>query len=80
MTVYDCPHAEVCKTCPCAAEDDACFPGERLRAERDRYKAALKEILTIENCGDYYHDYCRCLDGDEEYKSGAKRIAREALG
>lgn len=24
-----CPYAEVCKTCPCAAEDDVCFPAER---------------------------------------------------
>lgn len=33
---YNCPDAEVCKTCPCAGDDDACFPGERLRAERDQ--------------------------------------------
>ena len=42
---YDCPHAKVCETCPCASEDDACFPGERLRADRDAYKAALADLL-----------------------------------
>jgi hypothetical protein len=43
-TVYDCPHAEVCKTCPCSYEDDACFPGERLRAETDRLRKSLLRI------------------------------------
>ena len=42
-TANDCPNGEVCQSCPCAAEDDVCFPGERLRAElvRERERADL---------------------------------------
>lgn len=28
-----CPDDDVCQSCPCADEDDVCFPDERLRAE-----------------------------------------------
>ncbi len=51
----DCPDAEVCQTCPCASEDDVCFPGERLRAEleaahseRDRLKEALERVARAD--------------------------------
>lgn len=44
--VYDCPDAEVCKSCPCAEEDDVCFPGERVRAENGRLRKALVAIVT----------------------------------
>lgn len=36
-----CPDAEVCKHCPCAQDDDVCFPGERLRAENRRLREAV---------------------------------------
>lgn len=39
-----CPDSEACKSCPCADEDDVCFPGERLRADggaKDRRIAQL---------------------------------------
>lgn len=39
-----CPDDAVCRSCPCASEDDVCFPGERLRAERDTYRVALGRI------------------------------------
>jgi hypothetical protein len=35
---YDCPDDEVCKRCPCADEDDVCFPSERLRAELEAFR------------------------------------------
>lgn len=28
-----CPFADVCMTCPCADDDDVCFPDERAAAE-----------------------------------------------
>lgn len=43
---YDCPDAEVCKSCVCAGEDDVCFPGERLREERNRYRKALERVAN----------------------------------
>jgi hypothetical protein len=69
-----CPEAETCKTCPCSDEDDVCFPGERLRAERDRFKEALREIAwempTTE----------RNPDGDEQAAYSMQLVARAGLG
>jgi hypothetical protein len=40
-----CPDAEVCKSCPCASDDDVCFPGERLRAEHTALVRAMWDVL-----------------------------------
>lgn len=40
-----CPDAPCCGTCPCADEDDVCFPGERQKAEAlfDRTEAGYSQ-------------------------------------
>lgn len=40
----DCPDGEVCKACPCAQEDDVCFPGERLRADLAAANERIEEL------------------------------------
>ena len=41
----ECPDAEFCKSCPCASDDDVCFPGERLRAEHAALVRAMWGVL-----------------------------------
>ena len=50
-----CPDAATCQTCSCAGEDDVCFPGERLRAERDLviaerdlYRETLERVAYLD--------------------------------
>lgn len=45
-----CPHDEVCERCPCSRDDDVCFPGERLRAERDtnEMRATMAEEVAAD--------------------------------
>lgn len=39
-----CPHDDLCLRCPCAGDDDVCFPGERLKAERNEARAELARL------------------------------------
>jgi hypothetical protein len=38
----DCPHDVVCQTCPRAADDDVCFPRERLQAELEWLRSKIQ--------------------------------------
>lgn len=74
----DCPDAEVCKTCPCAAEDDVCMPIERVAAEVEPLRQQLKEAV------DALQQIKRGReqrDGQMHYFSGGEMqfIARHAL-
>lgn len=44
---HGCPNDPVCQSCPCADDDDVCFPGERLRAERDLMAGTLTLWLNL---------------------------------
>lgn len=52
-----CPDAAVCKTCPCAGEDDARFPGERLRAENGQLRKFAESAAAAFHDLDYERGY-----------------------
>jgi hypothetical protein len=46
-----CPDAAVCQRCPCADEDDVCFPGERMGAELAAAREQLRGAVSAAEQG-----------------------------